>query len=151
MIASLLPPLQGELRASGLECRRGGRRLFSHLSFDLAAGTLLQVQGANGSGKTSLLRIVCGLSAPDAGELAWNGRGIRELGEEYPARIAYVGHLNALKDELTPTENLRYAARIAGLAATPAAVEDALSAFGLGGVRPACRLLSQGQRRRAAL
>src|SRR6185436_18111437 len=101
------PPL---LRATGLECTRGGRRLFSDLSFELAAGALLQVQGANGSGKTSLLRIVCGLLAPDTGVVSWNGRRVHELGEYYRAQVAYVAHLNAIKDELDPVENLRYAA-----------------------------------------
>ena len=139
------------LRATGLECTRGGRRLFSNLSFDLRAGALLQVQGANGSGKTSLLRIVCGLLAPDAGEISWNGRGIRELGEEYRASLAYVGHLNAVKDELDPGENLRYSSRIAGISATAAELDEALRAFALDGARLPCKLLSQGQKRRAAL
>lgn len=139
------------LRVSGLDCTRGGRRLFSNLSFDLAAGALLQVTGANGSGKTSLLRIVCGLLAPDAGEVSWNGRAIRELGEEYRTRLAYVGHLNAIKDELDPAENLRYSSRIAGLFATAAELNEALVAFGLDGTTLPCRLLSQGQKRRAAL
>src|SRR6185436_6629544 len=142
------PPL---LRATGLECTRGGRRLFSNLSFQLAAGALLQVQGANGSGKTSLLRIVCGLSAPDAGEVSWNGRDIRELGEDYRARLAHVGHLNAIKDELDPVENLRYSSQVAGLSATPVELDEALLAFGLRGARLPCKLLSQGQKRRAAL
>ena len=139
------------LRASGLACARGGRRLFTNLSFELAAGSLLQVQGANGSGKTSLLRIVCGLLAPEAGEVSWSGRSAAEAGEDYRACIAYVGHLNAVKDELDPAENLRYASRIAGLAATAAEVDGALVALGLGGTRLPCKLLSQGQKRRAAL
>jgi heme exporter protein A len=139
------------LRAIGLECTRGGRRLFSNVSFDLAAGALLQVRGANGSGKTSLLRIVCGLLAPDAGEVSWNGRGARELGDEYRAQLAYVGHLNAIKDELDPAENLGYASRIAGLSATVSEQHEALRKFGLSGTRLPCKLLSQGQKRRAAL
>ncbi len=139
------------LRASGLECVRGGRRLFSGISFDLAGGTLLQVQGANGSGKTSLLRIVCGLLPPDGGDIAWNARSVHELGEEYRANLAYIGHLNSIKEELDPAENLRYATRIAGVSATPAEIDDALQSFGLAGVRLPCKLLSQGQKRRAAL
>jgi len=139
------------LRATGLECTRGGRRLFFDLSFDLPAGALLQVQGPNGSGKTSLLRMVCGLLAPDAGEISWNGRGIGELGEEYRARLAYIGHLNAIKDELDPGENLRHSSQIAGISATAAELDEALRAFGLNGARVPCKLLSQGQKRRAAL
>jgi heme exporter protein A len=139
------------LRGTGLECTRGGRRLFSSLSFDLAAGALLQVRGANGSGKTSLLRIVCGLLTPDAGEISWDGRGISGLGEEYRARLAYVGHLNAVKDELDPGENLRYSSQIAGVSATAAELDEALRTFGLDRARLPCKLLSQGQKRRAAL
>lgn len=139
------------LRASGLECVRGGRRLFSGISFDLTGGALLQVRGANGSGKTSLLRIVCGLLPPDGGELSWNAHAVRELGEEYRANLAYIGHLNSIKEELDPAENLRYAASIAGLSATTAEIDDALRSFGLAGARLPCRLLSQGQKRRAAL
>lgn len=139
------------LRGTGLECTRGGRRLFSSLSFDLAAGALLQVRGANGSGKTSLLRIVCGLLTPDAGEISWDGRGISGLGEEYRARLAYVGHLNAIKDELDPGENLRYSSQIAGVSTTAAELDEALRVFGLDRARLPCKLLSQGQKRRAAL
>src|SRR5262249_6831337 len=118
---------------------------------DLAAGSLLQGQGANGSGKTSLLRIVCGVLVPDAGEVSWDGSGIRELGEGFRSRTADVGHLNAIKDELDPAENLRHAAQVAGLSPTPAGLDEALAAFGLKGTRLPCRLLSQGQKRRAAL
>jgi len=139
------------LRASALACVRGERRLFSGVSFELARGALLQVRGANGSGKTSLLRIVCGLLPPDGGEITCNGRPIRELGEEYRALVAYVGHQNAIKDELDPAENLRYAASIAGLPATAQDLDGALRVFGLEGARLPCRLLSQGQKRRAAL
>ena len=139
------------LRARGLECVRGGRRLFSGISFDLAGGGLLQVRGANGSGKTSLLRIVCGLLPPDGGDISWNARAVRELGEEYRANLAYIGHLNSIKEELDPSENLRYAASIAGLSATTAEIDDALHSFGLAGAGLPCKLLSQGQKRRAAL
>jgi len=139
------------LRASGLACVRGGRRLFTDVSFELARGALLQVRGANGSGKTSLLRIVCGLLPPDGGEIACGGRAIRDLGEEYHGLVAYVGHLNAIKDELDPAENLRYAAKISGLPATPPEMDGALRTFGLEGARLPCKLLSQGQKRRAAL
>jgi heme exporter protein A len=139
------------LRAIALECTRGGRRLFSNLSFDVAAGGLLEVRGANGSGKTSLLRIVCGLAAPDAGDISWNGSALGELGDEYRAGLAYVGHLNAIKDELDPAENLRCSSHVAGVPATAAQLDEALQAFGLAGIRRPCRLLSQGQKRRAAL
>jgi heme exporter protein A len=140
------------LRVAALQCVRGERRLFSDLSFSLTGGTLLQVCGANGSGKTSLLRMVCGLLAPVAGEIYWNGQHIGKLAENYHAVLAYVGHLNGVKDELDPAENLTLAARLAGLPAHPGAIAAALQGFGLTGCeRLPCKLLSQGQKRRAAL
>src|SRR6185503_11534036 len=132
------------LRAAGLACVRGERRLFSDISFDLAGGELLQLRGANGSGKTSLLRIVCGLLTPDSGEVAWDGRSMRDLGDEYRERLSYVGHLNAIKEELDPSENLQCAARLAGLPSSPAEIERALDALELRACRGLpCRLLSQ--------
>ena len=146
------PPAAPMLRAAGLACVRGDRRLFSDISFTLDCGTLLEVRGANGSGKTSLLRMICGLLAPTAGEIFWSGRGIRELAENYHARLAYVGHLNALKDELDASENLALAARLGGLPADWVTIAEALQEFGLEGrERLPCKLLSQGQKRRAAL
>src|SRR5438046_10692867 len=97
-----------------LGCIRGDRRLFSDLSFSATAGELIELRGGNGSGKTSLLRIVCGLSSPAAGEVRWNGENIRRLGEEYFRGIAYLAHQNAVKDELTAIENLRISTGVAG-------------------------------------
>jgi heme exporter protein A len=140
------------LRATGLDCVRGERRLFDGLTFELANGGLLQVSGPNGSGKTSLLRMVCGLMPPAAGSIEWNGAAIRTLGEDYNASLAYVGHLNAAKDELNARETLGLAARLAGLPCDPAGVAQALADFGLSGVdRLPCKVLSQGQKRRVAL
>lgn len=140
------------LEARELEATRGDAVLFSGLSFSLAPGALLHVTGANGSGKTSLLRALCGLLLPTAGEVRWNGESIRGLREEYWRRLAYIGHANALKDDLTAEENLAVACAISGMEAHPARVRDALEGFGLGArSRLPVRALSQGQRRRAAL
>src|SRR5688572_5602577 len=140
------------LAASGLECVRGERRLFADISFTLAAGTLLELRGANGSGKTSLLRMICGLLAPAAGQITWNGRPIRDLSEEYHAQVVYIAHLNAIKDELNPAENLAMAAQLAEMPHDDAGIAEALRGFGLAGAEHLpCKLLSQGQRRRAAL
>jgi heme exporter protein A len=146
--ASILSMLQ----AIDLECSRGFRTLFSGLCFAVSAGELLHVAGANGSGKTSLLRIVCGLLDPDSGEVRWKGAASRSLGDAFRRDVIYVGHSNGVKDELTPAENLRIACVFCGITVTPAAVDDALDALGLARYRNApVKTLSQGQRRRVAL
>src|SRR5215510_11282594 len=115
------------LRATGLQCVRGERQLFSGVSFELANGTLLKIEGPNGSGKTSLLRIVCGLLTPASGAVCWNGRPVRELAENYHSSLAYVGHLNAVKDELTARENLALSAQLAGLSAGTERIAESLA------------------------
>ena len=140
------------LKASSLQCVRGGRTLFSDLDFRLAPGSLLELRGANGSGKTSLLRMLCGLLAPSAGDITWGGADIGAVREEYCAQIAYVGHLNGVKDELTALENVLLAARASGLNVDADGADAALATLGLNGFAHApCRTLSQGQRRRVAL
>jgi heme exporter protein A len=137
------------LEATELECERGGRKLFGPLSLRLAAGELLRVAGPNGSGKTSLLRILCGLLEPTHGKVTWRGSPIRELREDYTRHLVYLGHAPAVKDELTPAENLDIACRLAGTQAHKEALAWALSAFAVPDIP--VRKLSQGQRRRAAL
>ena len=140
------------LEARELEATRGDVVLFRGLSFSLAPGALLHVGGANGSGKTSLLRALCGLFLPSAGEVRWNGENIRTLREEYWKHLAYVGHANALKDDLTAEENLAVGCALAGTTVSAAQSRSALEGFGLGArARLPVRALSQGQRRRAAL
>ena len=137
------------LEAAGLDCERGGRILFRSLSFAVAPGDVLRVAGPNGSGKTSLLRILCGLLAPTQGEVRWRGTPIRGLREEYTRELLYIGHASALKDDLTPFENLDVSCRLGGLAASREALVGALRAFAVPDLP--VRKLSQGQRRRAAL
>src|SRR6185436_19781183 len=100
------------LEATGLQCVRQQRTLFNSLSFFLRAGERLRIVGANGSGKTSLLRILCGLLAPSAGEVRWQGQKIDSLREEYARHLVYLGHAPAVKDDLTPAENLAIACRL---------------------------------------
>jgi heme exporter protein A len=122
------------------------------VSFSLTPGTLLQVTGPNGSGKTSLLRVICGLMAPETGQVRWQGANIRSLGEEYFTSIAYLGHRNGIKEELSSTENLRISAGLSGFELTRAETRQALKQVGLSGREHLpVRFLSEGQRRRSAL
>ena len=140
------------LSAIDLECIRGTRRLFAGVSFALEPGDCLVLQGPNGSGKTSLLRILCGLARPESGEVRWNAEPISALAEDYRAALAYCGHANALKDDLTPSENLLAAAALAGRPASLARARAALDTLGVGHLDAlSVRALSQGQKRRVAL
>ncbi|MBK5913225.1 cytochrome c biogenesis heme-transporting ATPase CcmA [Rhodocyclus purpureus] len=140
------------LEASNLECVRGERRLFAGVGFRLDAGELLSLQGANGAGKTSLLRMLCGLTPPAAGEIRWRGQPIEKLGGEFRAELCYLGHHNAIKEELTPLENLLTSARLSGETLDEDTALDSLETVGLAGREDlACRYLSQGQKRRVAL
>jgi heme exporter protein A len=140
------------LAASELECVRGDRMLFSGLSFAVAAGAGLLVQGANGAGKTSLLRIAVGLSPPARGDVTWHGRPIRSLGATYRREVLYCGHPNALKDDLTAVENVRAAAALAGRSIGDQAARGALAQVGVDAAADLpVRSLSQGQKRRTAL
>lgn len=140
------------LEVTDLSCSRGEHPLFAALDFKLAAGELLQVQGENGSGKTTLLRTLCGFISPHAGEIRWHGKPIRELGEEYLANVVYLGHANAIKDELNALENLRISSVLSGCAVSDSAAIAALRRMGLRGRETfPVKVLSQGQRRRVAL
>ena len=139
------------LEAADLECERGGRVLFRSLSLALQPGELLRVAGPNGSGKTSLLRILCGLLSPTAGEVRWKAASIHSLKEEYSKQLLYLGHAPAVKDDLTAAENLSITSKLAGLAVAEKDVHAALERYGLPGGDQPVRKLSQGQRRRAAL
>lgn len=131
---------------------RGDRRLFAGLSFEVAPGTFVQLTGPNGSGKTSLLRILCGLLAPAEGQILWKGANIRSLGEEYFTSVTYLGHRHGVKDELSPLENLQVSNGLNGIEIPEDNALDVLERMGLAGreALPA-RLLSEGQRRRVAL
>lgn len=140
------------LEISNLACSRGDHRLFSGLSFALHPGQIIQVQGANGSGKTSLLRTLCGFLMPDEGDIIWRGKNVRELDENYYAELLYLGHLNAIKDELNALENLRISAGLSGVEIEEKDAVSALRRMGLRGrERLPVKVLSQGQRRRVAL
>ena len=140
------------LEARDLACERGDLRLFSGLEFALGEGELLLVRGPNGSGKTSLLRLVAGLSRPVAGVIRWGGEDIRELGEEYVRELLFIGHSNAVKEEFSADENLAVALELAGRRSSASQRADALERIGLAArARLPARYLSQGQKRRVAL
>ena len=143
-----LPPLD----AIGLRCERGERALFEGLELCLAAGDLVWLRGANGRGKTTLLRTLAGLGAPAAGELRLGGAPLRAADAGWRRQLLYLGHANALKEDLSAAESLHFAARLAGTPHDEAAVLGALARLGVAGrARRAVRTMSQGQRRRVAL
>ena len=137
------------LSVSDLSGSRGERTLFSGLNFDLAPGQWLQVSGANGVGKTSLLRMLVGLSAPDSGTICWKNQPIGDQSDDYRAALLYLGHLCGLKDELTPLENLQLAQALDGYPVDEGTALAALARMGLRGREHLpVRVLSAGQKRR---
>jgi heme exporter protein A len=146
------PITTGLLEARALACQRGRRLLFTALNLQLQPGTLTWLRGTNGSGKTSLLRLLAGLSAPSDGQVLWNGMPLAQAGAMARQGIVYIGHSNALKDDLSLLEALSFLAQLAGLADARARAARALTQMGLQAQQHlAVRTLSQGQRRRGAL
>jgi len=143
-----------DLVAADLACRRGERLVFAGLSFRLPPGGALVLRGANGSGKTSLLRLLAGLTAPAAGRLSWGLSSIEDDLAGHRARLHYVGHQDGVKPGLTPRETLVFwaALRGCGIRCRASMLDAALAAFALEPVADwPCRWLSAGQRRRLAL
>ena len=139
------------LRLVDVACRRGDRILFCGLDETLAPGELLWLRGGNGRGKTSLLRLVAGLAAPERGQILWDGQPTRR-NEHFDRALVYIAHANALKDDLTAIESLAFLARVHGRDASAGALRAALVRLGLAGrERTPVRSLSQGLRRRVAL
>ena len=137
---------------SNLCCSRGEKRLFSGVSFSLQSGEYLHLEGDNGVGKTSLLRLACGLSPLEQGEIFWQGKPVSKNLDEFRANLAYLGHQLALKEDLTPLENLLSHAAVAGRQLSVPQAKDALGQLGLRGREHLpVRVLSQGQKRRTAL
>lgn len=133
--------------------RRGQESLFKGLSFAIARGTMVWLRGPNGSGKTSLMRTLVGLSRPDAGEIVWPLRKVSE-DEDAPVapQLVYLGHSNGLKDDLSAIESLQFLARLRGRESSVQAIEAALRHMGIFHRRHLpVRMLSQGQRKRVAL
>jgi heme exporter protein A len=143
-----------DLVAEKIACRRGERLVFSGVSFRLPPGGALVLIGANGSGKTSLLRILATLAAPAAGRLVWGNLTVETEIHAYRSRLHYVGHQDGIKPGLTPRETLLFWAALRGGqdCRNRRGIEEALAAFGLDPIADwPCRWLSAGQRRRLAL
>lgn len=145
------PPEEAErvavLTAESVAVIRGERLVFRDISLTVPAGGGLILAGANGSGKSTLLRLLAGLVRPAAGQVLWGGADAFADLAAHGARVAYLGHLDAVKPGLTVTENLRFAAAISGRPITPA-----LAAMGLDELAALpSRMLSAGQKRRLAL
>ena len=140
----------GDLVAEGLSCRRGERLIFSGLDCTLPAGGALLLTGANGSGKSSLLRVLATLLAPEAGTIAWGGAPVADDLPGYRARLHYMGHLDAIKPALTVRETVAFWTGLRGMPVS--GIDAALAAFALDALADwPCRWLSAGQRRRLAL
>ena len=137
------------LRATDLAVRRGGRELISGLSFSLDAAQIAVLVGPNGSGKTSLLRVLAGLSPAAAGEITWDGKPLHRLLPEQRAEISYRGHLDGLKKDLTVAENLEFYRSLYGSTQDLPGLLTALSIHDFAGQQ--LRFLSAGQRRRVGL
>ena len=139
------------LTLTDLACRRGNRLLFRGVNLQVRGRDSIWLRGRNGRGKTSLLRLAAGLAVPESGQVSWGGVNVRRASDYAPRRV-YIGHANALKEDLTVLESLQFLARLHGRAHDRAALQAALARVGIESRRDApVRTLSQGQRRRAAL
>lgn len=140
------------LEARKLALERGERLLFRGLEFSLQGGELLQLSGRNGAGKTSLLRVLCGLTRPLEGQVLWDGITLDKQEEGPVAHLAYLGHHNASKDELSAEENVRMPTAMHGCHVSREEACGMLMRMGLGGLEDLpVKFLSQGQKRRVAL
>ena len=154
-LAQNLPDAPGaqssKLEVKGLTCIRDDRVLFRGLDFSLEPGQALQIEGPNGSGKTTMLRTLCGLTLPSEGEILWNGEPIEDNRAEYMAAMDFIGHAHGIKKELTPLENLQVALAMADTNPNQS-LEGVLEQVGLKGFEDVPAItLSAGQCRRVAL
>ena len=140
------------LEARAITCVRGDRELFSRLDLQVSVGECLHIRGENGVGKTSLLRLLTGLASPESGEVLWNGVPIKKELSEYHSKLLFLGHRDALKEDLTALENLRMYAAIDGIDLTDVEAFSTLWRFGLKGREDLpVNCLSAGQKKRVLM
>jgi heme exporter protein A len=140
------------LEARALTCIRGERELFSGLDLQVFAGQCLHIRGENGVGKTSLLRLLTGLTSPESGEVLWNGHYIKKEASEYHSKLLFLGHRDALKEDLSAIENLRLYAAIDGITLSEQDAFASLWRFGLKGREDLpVNCLSAGQKKRVLM
>ncbi len=141
-----------QFTGTNLACIRGERVVFEALEFAISEGEVLYLRGRNGSGKSSLIRVMVGLLRAVEGDMFWNGENLSEDPEGHRARLHYVGHQDAIKPALTVTENLTFWAEMSGVDAGKQTVPEALDAFSLNHLaKLPARFLSAGQKRRLNL
>ncbi len=139
------------LQASELFCERDDRVLFSGLNFSVSRGQVLQIKGGNGTGKTTLLRMLCGLNQDFEGTLYWQGQDMAEQEEAFHSALLYIGHRVGVNKVLTPLENLRWTCRLQR-EVSDEQLMSALAGVGLRGFEDSqCHALSAGQQQRVAL
>lgn len=141
-----------QLKTEQLACQRGDKILFTGLNLTVNSGDFVQIEGHNGIGKTSLLRIVVGLAQALSGEVSWNGINVVKQRENYHYDLLYLGHHSGVKPELTAWENLKFYQRISACKQGDEVLWQVLETVGLLGREdiPAAQL-SAGQQRRIAL
>lgn len=140
------------LRLESITCIRGGKTLFADLCLAIEPGTILRIAGENGSGKSSLLRMMCGLLPAHSGQIFWGDDLIQEDRDQFHSDLVYLGHVPALKADLTAIENVVHLALLAGLSISTDEAFDALHQAGLANqAHRSIRTLSQGQKQRIAL
>jgi heme exporter protein A len=150
--SSLPASLHAALEARKITCVRGERELFSDINFQVLPGQCLHIRGENGVGKTSLLRLLTGLASPESGEVLWSGHSIKKDISEYHSKILFLGHRDALKEDLSAIENLRMYAALDGVTLSEQDALDSLWRFGLKGREDLpVNCLSAGQKKRVLM
>ena len=150
--SSFPPSAVATLEAREITCVRGERELFSGLSLQVLPGQCLHIRGENGVGKTSLLRLLTGLTFPESGEVLWSGDSIKKEASDYHSQLLFLGHRDALKEDLSSLENLRMYAAIDGITLSEQDAFTSLWRFGLKGREDLpVNCLSAGQKKRVLM